>query len=96
MPEPVRFHVSNESEVGLQLVMVKLGWSRNQAAHFCMSIGVAAINSMIPSADQNVIAEKIAERIAPGIERAAQGALAILMQQQNLQSLLGKENSPKQ
>jgi hypothetical protein len=76
--------------------MDKLSLNRNQAAHYCMSLGLAAINAMIPSVDQTLLAEKIAERIAPGIEKAAQGALAILMQSQNLRSLLGEENLPKQ
>ena len=53
-----------------------------------MALGLAAINSMIPSVDYNLIADKLAERMSPGLEKAAQGAMAVLFQPEMLKTIL--------
>lgn len=95
MKHEVRFSVSEEAEQALQQVMAKLNVSRNQAAHFCMSVGAAAINAVIPDVSYEKLFEqiaiKVAEKVAPGVEQSARWAIDKLMREENLQQLIQLE-----
>ncbi len=88
MAEEVRFTVSDETEVVLQKVIRKLNLSRNQTAHYCMSLGLSAVDAMLADVDMDKLAEKVAERLAPGMEKVVTGAMSVLLQPQNLQRFI--------
>lgn len=92
MTEEVRFTVSDETEAVLQKVMKKLNLSRNQVAHYCMSFGLAAMDQMIPDIDQELVAQRVAERMAPAFEKTLQGALMVVLQPENLKRILHPED----
>lgn len=87
----VRFTVSDESEAALLKVEKKLNLSHNQAAHYCMALGVAMINSAVPDDTQMIerVAELVASKIAPGMQEYAGVALSVLLKQDSIKHLLG-------
>lgn len=88
MKNEVRFTVSDEAEQVLQEVAEKLHLSRNQAAHYCMAVGAAAINATIPKIDFEKFIEKLVERVAgdmtPGIQSVVNSTVAFMMQPETL------------